>query len=256
MTTPRAPGLVSLVSAGPGHPDYLTLKGLRCLQEADVVYHDALVTREVLALAPHAECVDVGKRGGADDSTPQDAIVAALIAASLRGRRVVRLKGGDAFVFGRGGEEALALDAAAVPFEIVPGVSAAIAAPGLSGIPVTHRGVSSTLLVTTGSDITEFRRVTATIAPGSCTMVVMMAMRTRHDIARALIDAGWSASTPSAIVLGASTVNEFTWRGPLSHLAGADIPSAGDPGTLVVGAVVSLRLRLTNGAPTLARVLS
>ncbi len=249
------PGLVSLVGAGPGHPDYLTLKGLRCLQSADIVFHDALVTREVLALARGAECIDVGKRGG-QESTAQSAIVTALIAASSRGLRVVRLKGGDSFVFGRGGEEALALEAAGVPFEIVPGVSAAIAAPALSGIPVTHRGVSSALLVITGSDAAEFRRITSSVAPGSCTIVVMMAIRTREAVASALLDAGWSPSTPSAIVMGASLSNQFTWRGALAHLAGVDLPSADAlPGTLVVGAVASLPLRLANGVPDLAEAV-
>ncbi len=252
----RAPGLVSLVGAGPGHPDHLTLKGLRCLQSADIVFHDALVTREVLALATGAECVDVGKRGG-QESTAQSAIVAALLAASRRGLRVVRLKGGDAFVFGRGSEEALALEAAGVPFEIVPGVSAAIAAPALSGIPVTHRGVSSALLVITGSNATEFRRITSSVAPGSLTIVVMMALRTRAAVAGALLDAGWSPSTPSAIVLGASMADQCTWRGSLAQLAAADLPSADAlPGTLVIGAVASLPLRLVNGVPDFAEVVS
>jgi uroporphyrin-III C-methyltransferase/precorrin-2 dehydrogenase/sirohydrochlorin ferrochelatase len=249
---PCTPGLVSLVGAGPGHPDYLTLKGLRCLQNADVVFHDALVRREMLALAPRASCIDVGKRAGRQH-TSQEAIVAGLIAASVGGLRVVRLKGGDSFVFGRGGEEALALGAAGVPFEIVPGVSSAFAAPALSGIPVTHRGVSSALLVITGSSAAEFRRITSAIAPGSCTIVVMMALGQRDTVATALMDAGWSHSTPSAIVLGASTPNQSTWRGPLSELAAANVPlSAVLPGTLVIGGVASLPLRLTNGVPELA----
>jgi uroporphyrin-III C-methyltransferase/precorrin-2 dehydrogenase/sirohydrochlorin ferrochelatase len=253
--TASTPGLVSLVGAGPGHPDYLTLKGLRCLQSADVVFHDALVTREMLSLAPRADCIDVGKRARSTH-TPQDAIVAAVIAASVGGLRVVRLKGGDPFVFGRGGEEALALRAAGVPFEIVPGVSTAFAAAALSGIPVTHRGVSSALLVMTGSNAEEFRRITSTVTPGSCTIVVMMALGQRHTVTAALIDAGWSGSTPSAIVLGASRPNQSTWRGALSELAGADIPSASRlPGTLVIGGVASLPLRLTNGVPELEEEL-
>lgn len=253
--SPRA--LVSLVGAGPGHPDYLTVKGLRRLQSADVVFHDALVTPEVLALAVNAERVDVGKRAGRD-STPQQVIEAAMIASARRGLRVVRLKGGDSFVFGRGGEEALALEAAGIPFEIVPGVSAAIAAPALGGIPITHRGISSAALIINGSDPVEFERITAGLAPGSCTLVVMMGFRTREALADALIDRGWPAATPAAIVVGASTAHEFTWRGSLSELAIAAIaPSSRDrPGTLIIGGVASLQLRLTNGVPDLAEVVS
>jgi uroporphyrin-III C-methyltransferase len=249
--------LVSLVGAGPGHPDYLTVKGLRCLQAADIVFHDALVTPEVLALASRAECVDVGKRGGRA-STPQDAIESAMIAAARRGLRVVRLKGGDSFVFGRGSEEALALAAADVPFEIVPGVSSAIAAPALGGIPVTHRGVASAVLVVNGSDPAAFRRAASGLAPGAATLVVMMGLATRDATVDALLDAGWSVTTPSAIVVGASTAGEFTWRGPLSDLPSAEIPrSSSDlPGTVIIGHVTALPLRLANGSPALVEVLS
>lgn len=250
-------GLVSLVGAGPGHPDYLTMKGLRCLRAADIVFHDALVTPEVLALASRAECVDVGKRAGRD-STPQAAIEAAMIASSHRGLRVVRLKGGDAFVFGRGGEEALALAAADVPFEIVPGVSSAIAAPALGGIPVTHRGVASAVLVATGSDPAAFRHLASGLAPGAATLVVMMGLATRHAIVEVLLDAGWSVTTPSAVVVGASTAGEYTWRGPMCDLPGAEIPSSSAdlPGTVIIGGVAALPLRLANGSPALVEVLS
>ncbi len=236
-------GLVSLVGAGPGSADYLTLKGLRRLQEADVVFHDALVTPEVLAFAGNAECIDVGKRADRE-STPQDVIEAALLAASRQGLRVVRLKGGDPFVFGRGGEEALALVAAGVPFEVVPGVSAAIAAPALGGIPVTHRGVSPAVLVVNGSIVDQFDRVISGIVPGSITVVAMMALRTRESIARRLIERGWTPNTPAAVVVGASTDREWTWRGNVIELASLQIPSDRRdlPGTLVVGAVAALPL--------------
>jgi len=252
-----APGLVSLVGAGPGHPDYLTLKGRRCLRAADIVFHDALVSRAVLEFAAHAEWVDVGKRAGRD-STPQEVIEAAMVAASRRGLRVVRLKGGDAFVFGRGGEEALALERQAIPYEIVPGVSAAIAAPALGGIPVTHRGVSSAVLVVSGADPADFRGITATVTPGSCTVVVLMGLRVRDVIADILLDSGWPASTPAAMVLGASTGDEFTWRGTLAGLADAEPPVSADalPGTLVIGAVAGLPLRLCNGVQSQTEVLS
>jgi uroporphyrin-III C-methyltransferase/precorrin-2 dehydrogenase/sirohydrochlorin ferrochelatase len=234
-------GLVSLVGAGPGSPDYLTLKGLRRLQEADVVFHDALVTDAVLAFAEDAEYIDVGKRGHRE-STAQNVIEAAMITASRQGLRVVRLKGGDPFVFGRGGEEALALAAAGIPFEVVPGVSAAIAAPALGGIPVTHRGVAPGVLVVNGSLLDDFERVIAGIAPGSITVVVMMGLRNRGAIAAALAESGWADQTPAAIVLGASTDGEWTWRGPLADLEHADIGDREQPGTIVVGAVAALRL--------------
>jgi uroporphyrin-III C-methyltransferase / precorrin-2 dehydrogenase / sirohydrochlorin ferrochelatase len=244
------PGLVSLVGAGPGHPDYLTLKGLRCLREADVVFHDALVTSEVLALAGNAECIDVGKRGGRE-STEQEAIEAALIAASRRGLRVVRLKGGDAFVFGRGSEEAMALSVAGVPFEIVPGVSASIAAPALSGIPVTHRGLSSAFLVVNGADPDAFEELVSGVAPGSVTVVVMMALGARAAIAGALINLGWQVRTPAAIVAGASMAGAWTWRGTLAELGVSTQPASADlPGTLVIGPVAALPLSLANGVPS------
>ena len=245
------PGLVSLVGAGPGHPDYLTLKGLRCLREADVIFHDALVTNEVLALAGDAECIDVGKRAGRE-STEQEAIEEALIASSRRGLRVVRLKGGDAFVFGRGGEEALALSLAGVPFEIVPGVSASIAAPALGGIPVTHRGLSSAFMVVNGADPDAFEELVSGVAPGSMTVVVMMALGARAAIAGALINLGWQVRTPAAIVAGASLSGAWTWRGTLAELGASALPVsvAELPGTLVIGAVAALPLSLANGVPS------
>jgi uroporphyrin-III C-methyltransferase/precorrin-2 dehydrogenase/sirohydrochlorin ferrochelatase len=239
--------LVSLVGAGPGGADYLTLKGLRRLKQADVVFHDALVCPEVLAFAEDAECIEVGKRGGRA-STPQEVIDAAMIAASRRGLRVVRLKGGDPFVFGRGGEEAIALAGAQIPFEIVPGVSSAIAAPALAGIPVTHRGLASALLIVNGALPDDLSRVVGGVTPGSMTLVVMMGLRNRTEIAGVLIEHGWSAATPAAVVVGAATDGEWHWRGTLDELESVVIPAACDrsPGTLVIGAVAALSLRTVN----------
>ena len=147
-----APGVVHLVGAGPGHPDLLTVAARDLLLEADVVFHDALVSPKVLALcAPHARLVDVGKRGGGR-RTEQDDIVPMLVEAARGGHMVVRLKGGDPFVFGRGGEELAALRAAGIEASVTPGVSAAFGAPAAAGIPVTFRGVSGSVAVCTGRD--------------------------------------------------------------------------------------------------------
>jgi uroporphyrin-III C-methyltransferase/precorrin-2 dehydrogenase/sirohydrochlorin ferrochelatase len=170
-----------------------------------------------------------------------------MIRAARRGRRVVRLKGGDPLVFGRGGEEAVALAGAGVPFEIVPGVSSAFAAPALASIPVTHRGLSSAVLVTTGHDVERLMSVVGSVVPGSLTLVVMMGTGNRAAIMDALIDAGWSRTTPVAVVWDASLPDALVWTGPLAELSTADGP--GDrPGTIVVGTVVALRRILTADA--------
>ena len=232
-------GLVSLVGAGPGDPDHLTQKAVRRLREADVVLHDALVSAEVCALAVNALRINVGKRAGRDQ-TPQREIERLMIDAAQQGLSVVRLKGGDPFVFGRGGEEALALQRAGVPFEIVPGITTAIAAPGLAGIPVTHRGVSSGFIVLTGSDLESVDRVLASIAPGSLTVVVLMGISARAKVAERLVSRGWDVSTPVAIVLGAATPEMWTWRGRLADLATSPLPASSAAGTIVVGGVAGL----------------
>jgi uroporphyrin-III C-methyltransferase / precorrin-2 dehydrogenase / sirohydrochlorin ferrochelatase len=153
---------------------------------------------------------------------------------------VVRLKGGDPFVFGRGGEEALALQRAGIPFEIVPGITTAIAAPGLAGIPVTHRGVSSGFIVLTGSDLESVDRVLASIAPGSLTVVLLMAIGARAKIADRLVARGWDGDTPVAVVFGAATPEMWTWRGRLTELAASPVPDSSPAGTIVVGGVAGL----------------
>src|SRR3954469_13153088 len=155
MAVISATGYVSLVGAGPGDPSLLTRKAGARLRAADLVLYDALVDIQVLKFARRAQKFFVGKRAGRH-ALSQQAIQAVMIRAARRGRRVVRLKGGDPFVFGRGGEEALALHAAGVSFDIVPGVTSAVAAPALAGIPVTHRGIASGLLVVSGHDEQAF----------------------------------------------------------------------------------------------------
>jgi uroporphyrin-III C-methyltransferase len=236
---------VSLVGAGPGHPDHLTVKAVRCLQDADVVLHDALVSSEVCAIAGSALLINVGKRAG-QPQTPQEEIERLLIETARQGLKVVRLKGGDPFVFGRGGEEALALQRAGIAFEIVPGITTAIGAPTLAGIPVTQRGVSPGFVVLTGTDLETMDRVLATLSPGSLTIVVLMGIRARRSVGERLMARGWDAQTPAAIVLGAATPEMWTWRGTLSTLAVVDLPDTGAPGTIVVGAVAALALQVTH----------
>ena len=237
-------GLVSLVGAGPGDPDLLTRKAARRLAEADLVLYDALVDPAVLALAPKARRFFVGKRAHRH-SIRQETIHGLMIRAARRGQRVVRLKCGDPFLLGRGGEEALALAEAGIPFEVVPGVSSAIASPALAGIPVTHRGLASGFVVVSGHDEKAYAPILGGLKPGSATVVVLMGLASRARIAGFLLSRGWSPSTPVAILLAASTPDAYTWTGRLCELGqadGLDVPETSKdlPGTIVVGEVVSL----------------
>jgi uroporphyrin-III C-methyltransferase/precorrin-2 dehydrogenase/sirohydrochlorin ferrochelatase len=233
-------GFVSLVGAGPGDPDLLTRRAAARLGEADLVLYDALVAPEVLDLAPRAQRFPVGKRAGRP-SLDQSAINRLLIREARRGRRVVRLKGGDPFVLGRGGEEALALAAAGVPFEVVPGVTNAVAAPELAGIPVTHRGLSSAFLVVSGHDESAYRPVLDSFSPGAATIVVLMGLATRAAVAALLCARGWDPATPAAIAFAAGSRRASTWKGTLRELAdGAPDDPPDAAGTIVIGAVVSL----------------
>ena len=235
----RRPGRVSLVGAGPGDPELITRKGARRLAEADLVLHDALVTPEMLDLAGRALRYPVGKRAGRP-SASQASIHAIMIRAARRGRRVVRLKCGDPFVFGRGGEEALALAAAGVPCEVVPGVTSALSAPALEGIPVTHRGLASGFVVVSGHAEKAYRPILESLVPGSATVVVLMGLASRADTARILLKRGWAPATPAAILLGASTTSARTWIGSLSDLGRTPLSDADLPGTIVIGDVVTL----------------
>jgi uroporphyrin-III C-methyltransferase / precorrin-2 dehydrogenase / sirohydrochlorin ferrochelatase len=238
------PVRVSLVGAGPGDPALLTRAAVARLRAADLVLYDALIDDRVLRIARHAQRFFVGKRAGRH-TLSQSGIHAVMIRAAQRGRRVVRLKGGDPFVFGRGGEEAAALMTAGVLFEIVPGVTSAIAAPALAGIPITHRGLASAFMVVSGHDVEAFTEAVGGLAARGVTIVVLMGMATRAALAAALLARGWAADTPAAIVLDASRPDEQVWRGSLADLARGtvDVSSEG-PATLVVGAVAALDLRI------------
>ena len=239
------PGLVSLVGAGPGDPELLTLRAVARLRAADVVLYDALVDRAALRHAPQARWGYVGKRAGRH-SISQETIERVMIRRALRGERVVRLKSGDPLVFGRGGEEALALVAAGVPVEVVPGVSAALAAPALNGIPVTHRGLASAFVVVSGHDEAAYAPVLRSLEPGSATVVVLMGLSTRAATAALLLSRGWAPETPAAVLLSASTSEARSWRGKLSTLGSCDLPLIQPdlPGLLVIGATVSIAERL------------
>jgi uroporphyrin-III C-methyltransferase / precorrin-2 dehydrogenase / sirohydrochlorin ferrochelatase len=167
-----------------------------------------------------------------------------MIRAATRGRRVVRLKGGDPFVFGRGGEEALALQHAGVPYDIVPGVTSAIAAPASAGIPVTHRGVASAFLVVSGHEEAAFASAIGQLQPNGVTVVVLMGLGRSAAIASLLIDRGWSRGTPAAIIVDASNPQQQVWRGTLDRLAADAVEIDGcGAGTIVIGDVVTVGLR-------------
>jgi uroporphyrin-III C-methyltransferase/precorrin-2 dehydrogenase/sirohydrochlorin ferrochelatase len=228
-------GFVSLVGAGPGDPDLLTRKAADRLADADLVLYDALVDPATLALAPIAQRVFVGKRAGRPQ-VRQEFIHWLMIRAARAGKKVVRLKGGDPFVFGRGGEEGLALAAAGIAFEVVPGVSSATAAAALAGIPVTHRGIASGFVVVSGHAEGAYRPILESLAPHSATVVVMMGLGRIEHIAELLLSRGWNAMTPAAVLFGASTSSSTVWTMTLLDLTrlrpegGAESPSERERG--------------------------
>lgn len=243
-------GIVSLVGAGPGDPGLLTVRGRELLERADVVLVDRLVDRGVLAhVRAGAEVVDVGKRGWATKAGEQQAETERLLVAHARaGRRVVRLKGGDPFVFGRGGEEAAACVAAGVPFEVVPGVTSAIAVPAYAGIPVTMRGMTHDVAVVSGhlepDDPASQVRWRAH-AEGSGTLVVLMGLATLGELCASLVRHGRSPETPAASIAHGTTARQRVVVSDLAHLA-ADVEAARlpSPAVTVVGDVVGMRTRL------------
>ena len=229
---------VALVGAGPGDPGLLTRRGAELLGSAEVVVYDRLIAAELLDLAPPgAELVDVGKRPGQSDR--QAEINDLLVAHGRSGRRVVRLKGGDPFVFGRGGEEAEALRRAGVEVEVVPGVSSALAAPAAAGIPVTHRTVSTSFTVVTGhaGDPSLPGVDWDTLGRLEGTLVILMGMGARADIVERLLAAGRPTSTPVAVVHWGTTDRQEVVRTDLGHLAEVDLPA---PSVIVIGAVAGL----------------
>ncbi|WGT46162.1 uroporphyrinogen-III C-methyltransferase [Tessaracoccus lacteus] len=240
------PGEVVLVGGGPGDPDLLTVAGLRAVQQADVLVHDRLGPLEVLDQAPDgAERVNVGKipRGA---FTPQERINEILIERARKGLKVVRLKGGDSFVFGRGGEEWQACVEAGVPVRVIPGVTSAVSVPALAGIPVTHRSLSQGFTVVSGHVPPDDPRSTIAwdaLAKGRTTLVLLMAVKNLGAIATRLQDAGMPADTPAAIVQEGSTERQAAWVSTLASIG--DVARANDvqpPAIAIIGDVAKLGL--------------
>jgi uroporphyrin-III C-methyltransferase len=242
-------GHVSLVGAGPGDPGLLTRTAVARLRAADLVLYDALVDERILKYARRAQRFFVGKRAGRH-AMAQTTIHALMIRAARRGRRVVRLKGGDPFVFGRGGEEALALQHAGIAYDVVPGITSAVAAPAAAGIPVTHRGVASAFLVVSGHEEEAFASSIAQLQPNGVTVVVLMGLARSAAIATRLIDRGWSRGTPAAVIVDASRPQQQVWRGTLDELAADAVAvDASGAGTIVIGDVVTVGLQAANRSP-------
>lgn len=233
---------VYLVGAGPGDPQLLTVRAAGLLARAQVVVHDRLVSPEVLELvSPTAQLLDVGKTPGLLHS--QSAINELLVELARAHETVVRLKGGDPFVFGRGGEEVEVLRAADVAVEVVPGITSALVAPMLAGVPVTHRGLSHGVTIITGTTMRGTSVDFRALANADVTLVVLMGVQRRAVIAAQLQDAGLSPQTPVAIIEWASTPRQRTVRCRLDELADLAVSS---PAVLVIGAVASLDLGETS----------
>lgn len=241
-------GFVSLVGAGPGDLDLITVKGLRRLRAADVVVYDALINPALLdECRPEARLIMAGKRGG-QDSTSQEWICEQLVVHAQAGRQVVRLKGGDPFVFGRGGEEAAVLSQVGIAWEVVPGVSSAIGVPAYAGIPITHREVASSVAIITGHEDpsrVETRINWQALAASADTLVFLMGLGRLPIIAEKLIIHGRLADTPVAVISCGTLAEQRTVVGTLENIVEAvAVAGLSAPATVVVGEVVRLREQL------------
>src|SRR6266702_3181526 len=247
MADKKKTGRCYLIGAGPGDLGLVTLRAKQCIEQAEVIVYDYLCNPEMLNWVPEsAEIIYSGKKAGAH-TLNQDEINALLIEKAGAGRRVVRLKGGDPFLFGRGAEEAEALVEAGIPFEVVPGISSALAVPAYAGIPLTHRGLSSSVVVTTGArgaDGTFEGRTLAQLATAD-TIVVLMGVAHLREIANELMNSGRSGQTPAAVIRWGTYNGQQTITGTLDSIA-VQVARAGmrAPAVIIVGEVVRLRERL------------
>jgi uroporphyrin-III C-methyltransferase len=244
------PGHVWLAGAGPGHPRYLTLEVADALSKADVIVHDALVSDGVLSLAKTTELIFFGKRGGRP-SISQDEITTKLIELAKAGKRVLRLKGGDPFIFGRGGEEAEALVKENIPFRTLPGMTSSLAALASANIPATMRGISRSITLATGHaagtpDDLDWKALAKTGEP----IVVYMGLKTIGAITRLLMEGGLSPETPVAVLMAATTLDERSLIATLSTVE-VEVENQGfaAPALIVIGRIVSMQAVLSGTKP-------
>lgn len=252
MQRPRSEGKVYLVGSGPGDPELLTLKAYRLISEAEVIVHDQLPGPEILSMLPSdAEIIDAGKYAG-DHTLAQDKINALLVEKAREGKKVVRLKGGDPYLFGRGGEEAEELRAAGIEVEVVPGVTSAIAVPAYAGIPVTHRDHASMVTFITGhEDPTkpESSLQWELLARFEGTLVILMGVGMLERNAQALIDNGKDPHTPVAIIERGTRPDQRVTTGPLGDIARiARERGVKAPAIIVIGSVAELHEKLGDGS--------
>jgi uroporphyrinogen III methyltransferase/synthase len=239
-------GRVVLVGAGPGDPELLTLRAARELERAEVLLFDALIDPAILELAaPDCERIDVGKRGDGTRGFPQEGISELMIRKAREGRYVVRLKGGDPFVFGRGGEEATALAAAGIPFEVVPGIPSPVAVPAYAGIPVTDRRLSSSVAIVTGhrgKDVEDRRIDWEGLSRSADTLIILMGTAWLEDIVRRVMAGGRDPGTPAAVIERGTTARQRVVEAPLRELP-ARVRSAGlrAPTVILIGEVARFR---------------
>ena len=234
-------GKVYLVGAGPGDPDLLTLKGKNCLEQAEVILYDRLVSAELLEHAVQsAELIYVGKQAGKHCANQRE-IEELLVRKAREGKMVVRLKGGDPFVFGRGGEEAAALKRAGIPYEIVPGISSAIAAPAYAGIPVTHRSFASSVAIVTGHTRRNNQVKWGELTRSVDTLVILMGLDNLREIMNRLLESGCEPQRPVALIHAATRPSQKSLLGTVQTIADlADQAKFQSPTVIVVGEVARL----------------
>lgn len=247
LDAPLAAGEVALVGAGPGDASLLTLAAAKLIGDCDVIVHDALVSDAVMDMAAvKAEKISVGKRGGKASAKQQD-ICDLLVRLAGDGKRVVRLKGGDPFVFGRGGDEVRVLASHEICFRVIPGITAGVAAPAMAGIPVTDHAANETVAFLTGHDVDGKSRLDwKALVEAFPVLVFYMAARNLSKIANHLLEAGLDGHTPLAVIHSVSRPDESTTQGTIKEAANGDVIAV-SPSIIIVGEVVSMRVPWRNG---------